>query len=243
VRKLKDEVVRLKRETDATSPQDDFARWARLRRQHDKAKEQYEAKGQSTAFSEARSGSRSPRANEHLCSHTALRVTHSECGLDDAQPGPDISPTHPPTKHSLTRLSLTAKDLQSFRNTFNHTFSTLRWLSTQGLQFFCNFYFSKEAMFYLPQGWVPYPVEWILSFPKAPLGGISVNVWAIACASVIALVSEGVRAGLTLREGKVIAGTNRGARVQTGTSSGGNGSAGANGGGNGGSATATGREL
>jgi tail-anchored protein insertion receptor len=98
-------------------------------------------------------------------------------------------------------------------------------------------------MFYLPQGWVPYPVEWILSFPKAPLGGISVNVWAIACASVIALVSEGVRAGLTLREGKVIAGTNRGARVQTGTSSGGNGSAGANGGGNGGSATATGREL
>lgn len=40
--KLKREVVKLKRELNAVSAQDDFAKWARLRRQHDKAKEKYE---------------------------------------------------------------------------------------------------------------------------------------------------------------------------------------------------------
>jgi ferric-dicitrate binding protein FerR (iron transport regulator) len=36
------EVVRLKREMNATSSQDEFAKWAKLRRQHDKALAQYE---------------------------------------------------------------------------------------------------------------------------------------------------------------------------------------------------------
>ena len=34
---MKKEVVRLKRELGAVSAQDDFARWAKLQRQHDKA--------------------------------------------------------------------------------------------------------------------------------------------------------------------------------------------------------------
>lgn len=42
--KLRRDVVRLQRELNATSAQDDFATWARLRRQHDKAKDQYEKK-------------------------------------------------------------------------------------------------------------------------------------------------------------------------------------------------------
>jgi len=42
--KLRRDVVRLQRELNATSAQDDFATWARLRRQHDKAKDQYEVK-------------------------------------------------------------------------------------------------------------------------------------------------------------------------------------------------------
>ena len=40
--RLKREVVRLQRELTATSAQDEFAKWARLRRDHDKAKERYE---------------------------------------------------------------------------------------------------------------------------------------------------------------------------------------------------------
>jgi hypothetical protein len=42
---LKREVVRLKRELAATSAQDDFAKWAKLRRQHDKAVTDYEKVG------------------------------------------------------------------------------------------------------------------------------------------------------------------------------------------------------
>lgn len=42
---LRREVVRLKREMNATSAQDDFAKWARLRRQHDKTLAQHDEKG------------------------------------------------------------------------------------------------------------------------------------------------------------------------------------------------------
>lgn len=42
--RLKREVVQLKREMNATSSQDEFAKWAKLRRRHDKALEEYEAK-------------------------------------------------------------------------------------------------------------------------------------------------------------------------------------------------------
>lgn len=42
-RKLKREVVQLKREMNNTSSQDEFAKWAKLRRRHDKALCDYEA--------------------------------------------------------------------------------------------------------------------------------------------------------------------------------------------------------
>lgn len=53
-------------------------------------------------------------------------------------------------------------------------------------------------MFWVPAGWVPYYVEWILSFPRAPLGSVSINIWGIACASMIALVAEGLGAAWVL---------------------------------------------
>lgn len=43
---LKHDVVQLKREMNATSSQDEFAKWAKLRRRHDKAMEEYEAMSQ-----------------------------------------------------------------------------------------------------------------------------------------------------------------------------------------------------
>lgn len=82
--------------------------------------------------------------------------------------------------------------------------SAARWMGTQGLQFFCNFYFSSTPMFWLPKGWVPYQVEWVLSFPRAPLGSVSINLWAMSCAAVIGMLSEGIRAVMTLKEGKVV---------------------------------------
>jgi ferric-dicitrate binding protein FerR (iron transport regulator) len=41
--RLKGEVVQLKREMNNTSSQDEFAKWAKLRRRHDKALEEFEA--------------------------------------------------------------------------------------------------------------------------------------------------------------------------------------------------------
>ena len=41
-------------------------------------------------------------------------------------------------------------------------------------------------------------MEWGLSFPKAPLGSVSINVWSVACGSVISLVSEALLASIAL---------------------------------------------
>ncbi|WPH01654.1 putative Get1 family, helix hairpin bin domain superfamily protein [Acrodontium crateriforme] len=145
------EAQRLKREMAAVSAQDDFAKWARLRRGHDKAKEQYEK---------------------------------------------------------------AAASQQSTRQMFNRIMSAVRWLGTQGVNFLINTYFGSTPMFWLPQGWVPYYAEWVLSCPRAPLGSISVNVWGIACGSVIAMLSEAVRATITLKQGEVIEGANKGEKLK-----------------------------
>ncbi|KAK4496213.1 hypothetical protein PRZ48_012193 [Zasmidium cellare] len=148
---LRNEVIRLQREMIGVSAQDNFAKWARLRREHDKAKEKYEKQ---------------------------------------------------------------ARDQQSFRATFDSIVSKLRWLGTQGVNFVLNTWYAKQPMFWLPQGWVPYQAEWILSLPRAPLGSISVNVWAIACGSVIGMISEGIIALWTLSHGSVKTGPNKGEKLK-----------------------------
>lgn len=118
------------------------------------------------------------------------------------------------TSRGTDTTCLPARASQSFRYTFDKAVTVLRWLGTQGLQFLCNFWFSKQAMFWLPVGWVPYPAEWILSFPRAPLGSVSINVWAMACAAMVGLVSEAVVGVWTLRSGEVKVGERRGERVR-----------------------------
>ena len=97
---------------------------------------------------------------------------------------------------------------------FNTAISILRFLATQGLQFGANMWYGKDAMFWLPRGWLPWSVEWVLSFPRAPVGAVSINVWGIACAGVIKLVSEGVVALWTLRSGVVKEGDRVGEAVK-----------------------------
>ena len=45
-------------------------------------------------------------------------------------------------------------------------------------------------MYWIPRGWVPVYVEWMLSFPRAPWGSVSIQIWGIACATVVQLVGE-----------------------------------------------------
>ena len=45
---------------------------------------------------------------------------------------------------------------------------------------------------------MPSYVEWILAFPRAPTGSVSVQVWGVACASIIRLVGAAAVAGWIL---------------------------------------------
>ncbi|KAK5145069.1 hypothetical protein LTR04_001405 [Oleoguttula sp. CCFEE 6159] len=139
----KREVLRLKKEMNGISAQDDFARWAKIRRQHDKA------------------------VAEHDKSASALQASKSR---------------------------------------FDNAVTSFRWLSTNGLRFFLQYWYARTPLFWLPQGWVPGYVEWILSFPRAPIGSISIQVWGIACASVVKIVGEAVAAGLVLNSKQPVGG-------------------------------------
>ena len=48
---------------------------------------------------------------------------------------------------------------------------------------------------------MPRYVEWILAFPRAPTGSVSVQMWGIACATVVQLVGAAVVAGVMLLGG------------------------------------------
>ncbi|KAK7550827.1 CHD5-like protein-domain-containing protein [Phyllosticta citricarpa] len=129
--RLRREVLHLKKEMNSVSAQDDFARWAKLRRAHDKVYAEYQK---------------------------------------------------------------TESSLKSSRTSFDRTVSTLRFLGTNGLRFALQFWYAKQALFWIPQGWVPRYVEWILAFPKAPTGSVSIQIWGIACASVVGMVGEALAA-------------------------------------------------
>ncbi|KAG9244051.1 protein get1 [Calycina marina] len=137
-RQLKKQLLKLKQELDATSSQNEFAKWAKLKRQHDKMLEQYEK-----------------------------------------------------SKSSL----------ESTQKTFDSTISALRWLGTNGLRMLLQFWFQKQPMYWIPKGWVPYYAEWLLSFPRAPLGSVSIQVWSVACLAMITLVSDALVAAVALAVG------------------------------------------
>ncbi|POR32965.1 Protein GET1 [Tolypocladium paradoxum] len=126
-RKLQAEYLKVRRELNATSSQDEFAKWAKLRRQHDKLLEQ----------------------------------------LDAAKKG-----------------------LEASRKKFDNYLTAVRMLVTKAPQYIIPFWYGKEAMFWLPYGWFPYYAEWIISFPRAPLGSVSAPSWQLACSGFIKLVSE-----------------------------------------------------
>lgn len=82
----------------------------------------------------------------------------------------------------------------SFRSKFNSYASATRWVSTNGLRLFLQFWHARTAVFRLPAGgWVPGWVEWAVGLPRAQgRGGVSVQVWGWVCVVVISLVSEAV---------------------------------------------------
>ncbi|KAF5975207.1 GET1 [Fusarium coicis] len=126
-RKLQADYLKVRRDLNSTSSQDEFAKWAKLRRQHDKLLEQ---------------------------------------------------------------LEKTKKTNEAARSNFDKILTVLRVVVTRAPQYFLPFWYATEPMFWLPYGWFPYWAEWILSFPRAPIGSVSIASWQLACTGVIALFSD-----------------------------------------------------
>ncbi|KAF7595436.1 GET complex subunit get1 [Aspergillus hancockii] len=125
--RLKREALQLKRDMNNTSSQDEFAKWAKLRRRHDKTMDEYEQMN---------------------------------------------------------------KQLTAQKTSFDWSVKIARWVSTNGLKMFLQFWYSKTPVYALPEAWFPYYVQWLLSFPRAPLGSVSVHVWNSVCATAISVLAE-----------------------------------------------------
>lgn len=147
--RLKREALELKRDMNNTSSQDEFAKWAKLRRRHDKATEEYEA------------------------SSTLLPVTRKR-----------------QDHRREYRLMNTDKAFSSQKSSFDWAIKIARWVSTSGLKLFLQFRYNSTPVFVLPPGWFPYYVEWVLSFPKAPMGSVSVQVWSSVCGVAVRVLAE-----------------------------------------------------
>ncbi|KAK4035275.1 CHD5-like protein-domain-containing protein [Parachaetomium inaequale] len=128
-RQKQKEYLAVRHDLNATSSQDEFAKWAKLQRQHDKL---------------------------------------------------------------LEELKLKKSALEAARTRFDRYLTAVRLVSTRGAQWLLPMWYGKVPMFWLPYGWFPYYVEWFASFPRAPLGSVSIAVWQGACTSILTLVMNTV---------------------------------------------------
>lgn len=76
------------------------------------------------------------------------------------------------------------------KSSFDWSVRIARWLSTNGLKIFLQFYYTKTPVFALPADWFPYYVQWILSLPRAPLGSVSIQVWSNVCATAVGVMAD-----------------------------------------------------
>jgi tail-anchored protein insertion receptor len=80
--------------------------------------------------------------------------------------------------------------MEASRSTFDTYINGARLLTTRAPQWLFPFWYAKEPMFWLPYGWFPYYAEWLLSFPRAPMGSVSIASWQVACTIFIGIVSQ-----------------------------------------------------
>lgn len=62
------------------------------------------------------------------------------------------------------------KQIGSARTQFSALFSTVLWAFTSGLQFVLVSWYRSSPVFFLPPGWFPPALVWLLGFPSAPYG-------------------------------------------------------------------------
>ena len=94
---------------------------------------------------------------------------------------------------TLAELERLNAALKTSRTSFDRYLTATRWLSTNGWRLLLQFWCARRPVFWLPTGWVPSWVEWALGFPKAPRGSVSVQVWFMACTTVVMIIGESWR--------------------------------------------------
>lgn len=109
-----------------------------------------------------------------------------------------------------------ATSLKSHRASFTRLITTARWLGTNGLRFLLQWWFARTPMYWIPKGWVPYYVAWLLSFPRAPVGAVSIQIWGTACATVVQMVGAAAVSGWVLLQEQGGKGRGRGEKVAMG---------------------------
>ncbi|KAJ1847775.1 GET complex subunit get1 [Coemansia sp. RSA 2708] len=73
-----------------------------------------------------------------------------------------------------------SSDLSIERTAFELYVNMVLRVAVYGVRAVVSIYNYRVAVFYVPQNWF-YPVLWFLSLPSAPMGSVSVTVWAFAC--------------------------------------------------------------
>ena len=169
--KLRREIVRLKRELNNVSAQDEFPKWAKLQRQHDKAIAEYDKL-------------------------STLRLLISLISFYIVWSFPYLE------RLSKADVASAASSLQSSQSSFDTQFNVVRMVCTHGLRLFIQWFYNRTPLFWIPKGWLPFYAEWLLSFPMAPRGSISIYIWSIACGSVIKMVSDALVAVFVLAVGR-----------------------------------------
>lgn len=168
-RKLQAEYLAVRREMNATSSQDEFAKWAKLRRKHDKLLEQLETTSTYTSLPSP------PPRDIHIAPTSICPALASTIVAADPCPRACVC---------------TEKSLETARSRFDSTLTALRLLITRAPQYIIPFWYATEPMFWLPYGWFPYYAEWIISFPRAPLGSVSIASWQLACTGIVTLLRD-----------------------------------------------------
>ena len=157
---LQREVVRLKRELGAVSAQDDFARWAKLQRQHDKVLNEYQKIGTYASAHQFPSLAAQSWLTEHFVNRWQSTNTQDHLPVRYFDPPLGWHP-RPPLHSTILVCQVT------------HVLDPRGLAALPMLSGYC-----------LSRG--------------RRVGSVSINIWGIACASMIALVGEAITATYVL---------------------------------------------
>lgn len=156
-------ILKLRAELAATSSQDEFSKWARLRRQLDKAVADLETSSEFNLPSPHVEGRRRVQSRRGWFFST---ISSTFC-IPASNPVAPLSEQHLTLSSPLLFTTDTATVASC--KAFSTKFKSALWIATTVIPFIISSYHRKSPVFFLPPGWFG-PLGWWLSLPSAPAG-------------------------------------------------------------------------